>query len=154
MRDAVHAPLPIQRHLPILIGGSGPKKTLRTTARFGDGWNTAGELDEVRTRLEILREHCADVGRDPSGIELTCSFPIVIRDAEGAAAAAYAERMAHNGIDAMDGPPVLLGEPERIADRLRPYVELGFRTTIVRLPAPYDHETLARIGEVAALLEA
>ena len=49
------------------------------------------------------------------------------------------------GIEAMDGPPVLLGQPERIAARLRPYVDLGFRTFIVRLPAPYDTETLARV---------
>ena len=154
MVNAVQAPLPLQPHLPILVGGSGPKKTLRTTARYGDGWNTSGELDEVRARLAILAGHCADVGRELREIELTCSFPIVIRDTEAAAAAAYGRLMAHNGIEAMDGPPVLLGQPERIAARLRPYVDLGFRTFIVRLPAPYDTETLARIREVAALLEA
>ena len=48
--DALCEPRPIQAHLPILIGGSGPKKTLRTTARYADAWNTSGTLDEVSQR--------------------------------------------------------------------------------------------------------
>ena len=46
------------------------------------------------------------------------------------------------------------GTAEQIADRLRPYVELGFRTVISEQPAPYDTETLERfIGEVKPLVE-
>ena len=153
MREAAQAPLPIQPHLPILIGGSGPKKTLRTTARYGDAWNTAGSLEETVVRLGILREHCAAVGRDPAEIELTASFPIVIRDSGAAAAAAFGAILAHNGIDRIDGVPNLLGEPAAVADALRPYRELGFGTFIVRLPSPFDRETIERIGEVAKLLE-
>jgi hypothetical protein len=48
--------------------------------------------------------------------------------------------------------PVLVGPPRAVARRLRPYVEAGFTTVIVRLPAPYDAETIARIGEVRAAL--
>jgi alkanesulfonate monooxygenase SsuD/methylene tetrahydromethanopterin reductase-like flavin-dependent oxidoreductase (luciferase family) len=68
-RQASQLPRPIQRHLPILIGGSGPKKTLRTVARYGDGWNTSGTLDAVAERVRILREHCAarDDGQLPDG---------------------------------------------------------------------------------------
>ncbi len=55
LHEAELLPRPIQPHLPILIGGSGPKKTLRTVARYGDGWNTAGTLDEVAARDAILR---------------------------------------------------------------------------------------------------
>jgi alkanesulfonate monooxygenase SsuD/methylene tetrahydromethanopterin reductase-like flavin-dependent oxidoreductase (luciferase family) len=154
MHDAVQAPVPVQAHLPILIGGSGPKKTLRTVARFADAWNTAGTLEETVIRLDILREHCAAVGRDPSTIELTVSFPIVLRDSLAAAEAAFGVLLAHNGIGGIEGVPLLLGEPAAVADRIRPYRDLGFRTIIVRLPAPYDRETLERIGEVRALLEA
>ena len=47
------------------------------------------------------------------------------------------------------------GTPEQLADRLRPYVELGFRTVISEQPAPYDVETLERfIGEVKPLIDA
>jgi F420-dependent oxidoreductase-like protein len=148
MRDALVAPRPIQAHLPILIGGSGPKRTLRIVARHADAWNTAGTLDEVRTRVALLAEHCAAVGRDPAAIQLTASFPIVIRDDEAAAERGAQALLAHNGMTGFEGVPLLLGSPDRVAERLRPYVELGFRTFIVRLPAPYDHETLERIGEV------
>jgi alkanesulfonate monooxygenase SsuD/methylene tetrahydromethanopterin reductase-like flavin-dependent oxidoreductase (luciferase family) len=152
LTDALCEPRPVQAHLPILIGGSGPRKTLRTTAQRADAWNTAGTVEEVRTRLGILDQHCADVGRDRSEIELTVSFPIVIRDATSDAEASYAASLAHNGTDSMGDVPILVGSPATVAAGLRPYVELGFRTVIVRLPAPYDKETIARMSEVGDLL--
>ena len=152
LTDALCEPRPVQAHLPILIGGSGPRKTLRTTAVRADAWNTAGTIEEVRARVEILDQHCADVGRDRSEIELTVSFPIVIRDATSDAEAAYAGSLARNLTDNMGGVPTLLGSPALVADGLRPYVELGFRTVIVRLPAPYDRETIDRMSEVGELL--
>jgi alkanesulfonate monooxygenase SsuD/methylene tetrahydromethanopterin reductase-like flavin-dependent oxidoreductase (luciferase family) len=152
MTDALCTPRPVQAHLPILVGGSGPRKTLRTVALRASAWNTSGTVDEVRDTLAILDAHCGDVGRDRSEIELTVSFPIVIRDDPAAAEAAYAATLAANGIDDMRTPLVLLGPPAMIADAIRPYLDLGFRTVIARLPAPHDRETLERIGEVDALL--
>ncbi len=67
--DALLAPRPLQEHLPILVGGSGPKKTLRTVARRADAWNTNGTVEEVAARDAILAGHCAAVGRDPATIE-------------------------------------------------------------------------------------
>ena len=153
MTDALCAPRPLQPHLPILIGGSGPRKTLRTTALRANGWNTSGTVEQVREKLATLDGHCADVGRDRSEIELTVSFPIILRDDAAEAATAYRARLANNGIDSMDATPVLLGPPEAVADSIRPYRDLGFETVIVRLAAPYDRETLERIGEVGALLD-
>ncbi len=156
LHEAEQLPRPVQPHLPILIGGSGPRKTLRTVARHGDGWNTAGTLDEVAARDAILREHCAAVGRDPATIERTVSFPILIRDRRTDAEAAFDGLLAHNriegGIPGLN-VPVLLGSPAEIAAAIRPYRELGFETVIVRLPAPYDRETLARIGDVRSALD-
>jgi alkanesulfonate monooxygenase SsuD/methylene tetrahydromethanopterin reductase-like flavin-dependent oxidoreductase (luciferase family) len=151
--DALCEPRPVQAKLPILIGGSGPKKTLRTTARYADAWNTAGTLDEARGRLAILDEHCATVGRDRGEIELTVSFPITIRASESEARAAANERFAANGVSHAGDVPHLYGPPEAIADAIAPYRDLGFSTVIVRLPAPYDRETIDRMGEVAALLD-
>jgi alkanesulfonate monooxygenase SsuD/methylene tetrahydromethanopterin reductase-like flavin-dependent oxidoreductase (luciferase family) len=79
-RDTLCEPRPLQPRLPILVGGSGPRKTLRTVALRADGWNTSGDVEEVRGKLAILEEHCVEVGRDLSTIELTVSFPIVLRD--------------------------------------------------------------------------
>ena len=152
-KDALCEPRPIQPHLPILVGGSGPRKTLRTVALRADAWNTAGSLEEVRGKLDTLRGHCQDVGRDLAEIELTVSFPIIIRDDPRDAEAALAATLAHNGIDTMGDLPALLGTPATIADTIRPYrEELGFETVIVRLAAPHDRETIDRLGEVRAEL--
>jgi alkanesulfonate monooxygenase SsuD/methylene tetrahydromethanopterin reductase-like flavin-dependent oxidoreductase (luciferase family) len=151
--DALCEPRPIQAHLPILVGGSGPKKTLRTVAERADAWNTSGPVDEVRARLDILDEHCATVGRDRSTIELTVSFPITIRHSVGAAETAYGEILAANGTNEMNANPVLLGPPAVVAEAIAPYRDLGFRTVIARLPAPFDRETIDRISEVGAILD-
>jgi alkanesulfonate monooxygenase SsuD/methylene tetrahydromethanopterin reductase-like flavin-dependent oxidoreductase (luciferase family) len=142
----------VQAHLPILVGGSGPKKTLRTTARYADLWNTAGTVDEVRQRVATLDGHCRDVRRDPAAIERTISFPIVIRDDRAAAQKAFDALLAANRAPDVGGVPLLLGSPAAIADELRPYLQLGFSTLIARLPGPYDRETIARVGELAAAL--
>ena len=150
--DALLRPRPVQDHLPILVGGGGPKKTLRTVARRADAWNTNGTLDEVAARDAILREHCAAVGRDPAAIERTVSFPIVVRDDPATAARVFRALCDANGTPDAGNVPTLLGPPELVAAAIRPYVELGFATIVVRLPAPYDAETIARIGEVRAVL--
>jgi len=153
MVDALCEPRPIQDHLPILVGGSGPKKTLRTVARHADAWNTAGDLETVRRNLEILGGHCDDVGRDIADIELTVSYPLVIRDTVAEARAVRAAQLAHNGMAEQGNTVVLLGPPDLAADTIRPYGALGFSTVIARLAAPFDRETIDRIGEVAALLD-
>ena len=149
MHDALVAPRPVQPRLPILIGGSGPRKTLRTTALYADAWNTSGWLEEVREKVGNLERHCADVGRDPAEIERTISFPIVIRDRRADAEARFGELLAHNASPDAGNVPVLLGSPAEIADDIRPYqAELGFAHVIVRHPAPYDAETIERMAEV------
>ena len=62
--------------------------------------------------------------------------------------------MAHNGVESMGSSIALLGAPTEVADAIRPYRELGFATVIVRMPAPYDRETIERMAEVQELLGA
>jgi alkanesulfonate monooxygenase SsuD/methylene tetrahydromethanopterin reductase-like flavin-dependent oxidoreductase (luciferase family) len=150
--DALVEPRPVQRHLPILVGGSGRRKTLRTVAMRADAWNTSGTVEEVREVLATLEEHASDVGRDLGTMEMTISFPIVIRPTTAAASARYGELLQANGTPDMGNGPVLLGPPDLIADAIRPYRDLGFSTVIVRMPAPYDRETIERMTEVQALL--
>jgi alkanesulfonate monooxygenase SsuD/methylene tetrahydromethanopterin reductase-like flavin-dependent oxidoreductase (luciferase family) len=146
--DLLGEPRPVQPHLPILVGGSGPKKTLRTVAERADAWNTSGTLDEVRARLEILAAHAADVGRDLGTLEMTVSFPMILRDDREAAERVARALLDHNGAEDMGAGVVLLGSPSEVADTIRPYRDLGFETVIVRMPAPYDAETIARMADV------
>jgi probable F420-dependent oxidoreductase len=54
--------------MPIMIGGSGEKKTLRIVAQHGDMWHSFGDLEVYERKSAVLADHCAAVGRDPSEI--------------------------------------------------------------------------------------
>ena len=62
---------PPQGKLPILIGGSGEKVTLKLVARYADMWHSFGDAGTYRRKNEILLAHCTDAGRDPAEIERT-----------------------------------------------------------------------------------
>jgi alkanesulfonate monooxygenase SsuD/methylene tetrahydromethanopterin reductase-like flavin-dependent oxidoreductase (luciferase family) len=152
-----HQPPPVQQHVPILIGGSGEKKTLRTVARYADMWNAMGPVDVMRHKIEVLRQHCEDVGRDPSEIEFTLGIKATIRDSEDEADRVWKAAMEHNRTPlerVADDTTFWNGTAAQLAEKLAPYVELGFHTVISEQPAPYDHETFERlIGEVKPLVE-
>jgi alkanesulfonate monooxygenase SsuD/methylene tetrahydromethanopterin reductase-like flavin-dependent oxidoreductase (luciferase family) len=152
MHDALVTPRPVQVRLPIMIGGSGPKKTLRTLARYGDQWNSMGTVDELARRDAILREHCAEIGRDDAEIERTTTLDIVIRDTHEAGLADYTARLEANGEEFDPDWNFFVGPPAEIAEALGPILELGFRHLLIDLPAPYDLETIGRTGELVELL--
>jgi F420-dependent oxidoreductase-like protein len=152
--DALCEPRPVQDHLPILIGGSGPQKTLRTTARYADGWNTGGSPEELARKDATLRERCAEIGRNPDEIERTMSDWLIIRDDAADARRVLEEALARNGTDFGPDDHAYLGSPRKIADELRPAVEIGFRHIITDLMRPYDAETIDRLPELREALAA
>jgi alkanesulfonate monooxygenase SsuD/methylene tetrahydromethanopterin reductase-like flavin-dependent oxidoreductase (luciferase family) len=151
-------PLPLQARLPIMIGGSGEKKTLRTVARYADMWNAMGTVDLMRHKIEVLRQHCEDVGRDPAEIEFTLGIKATIRDSAEEADRVWKAAMEHNRTPMSrveDDVTFWNGTPEQLAEKLGPYFEMGFHTAISEQPAPYDTETLERlVGQVKPLVEA
>jgi alkanesulfonate monooxygenase SsuD/methylene tetrahydromethanopterin reductase-like flavin-dependent oxidoreductase (luciferase family) len=154
-KDVLNNPPPVQETVPIMIGGSGERKTLHTVAKYADGWNTGGNVERVRHKDEVLRRWCDEVGRDESQIERTLGVGTpVIRDTEGEArkvVEAMAERNKYTEDDIYDGP---LGPPELVAEAWAPYLDLGFEHIYVDCPAPFDHETLERlVREVKPMLE-
>ena len=127
----------------------------RATPTCGTRW---APLDVMAHKVDVLRAHCDDVGRDIADIEFTLGVKLTIRDSEAEADRVWKAAMAHNrtplsGVE--DDDTFWSGTPEQIADRLRPYLALGFRTVISEQPAPYDAETIERfIGEVLPLVVA
>ncbi len=150
-------PRPLQAHLPIMIGGGGEKKTLRTVARYADMWNGMGTLETMTRKVAVLRQHCEAVGRDPAEIEFTLGIKATIRDSEAEAVGVWKAAMAHNRTpiaDVEDDDTFWNGTPEQLAERLAPYLELGFTTAISEQPAPYDSESIERlIGQVKPLVD-
>ncbi len=153
-----HNPLPVRPHVPIMIGGTGRTKTLRTIARYGDRWNAFGTPEQVRELDGVLREHCASVGRDEHEIRRTINLWLVIRDDPAEAERVWLAQMAHNGVPperSYEESRPILGSVEHVARRLREYVAVGFDGVIVELPTPFDDETIERlIGEVKPLVDA
>ncbi len=157
-RYAAHSvrnlPGPIQHHLPILVGGGGERVTLKLVAQYADANNVGGGIVNVRRKERILRQHCEAVGRDHREIERTTGIgTVLIRDDRAEAERLFREAFQRNRVATpwVDQP---VGTPEDVAERLAPYLELGYRHFVAGLPATYDEELMTRlIGEVKPLLE-
>jgi alkanesulfonate monooxygenase SsuD/methylene tetrahydromethanopterin reductase-like flavin-dependent oxidoreductase (luciferase family) len=69
--EAACYPRPLQARVPIVVGGSGERRTLRLVAEHADGCNLVGDAATIRHKLAVLARHCARAGRDPGAIEVT-----------------------------------------------------------------------------------
>ncbi|MDQ2673857.1 MAG: LLM class flavin-dependent oxidoreductase [Chloroflexota bacterium] len=150
-------PGPVQDRLPIMIGGSGERKTLRSVAKYADMWNAMGSVEKLRHKISVLRTHCDTVGRDFGEIELTAGCKPIIRSTEAEARRLWESQMEHNrtpmaNVAADD--TFWVGTPEDIAAKMRELKALGFGTFIAELAAPFDDETIERwIGEVKPMVD-
>jgi alkanesulfonate monooxygenase SsuD/methylene tetrahydromethanopterin reductase-like flavin-dependent oxidoreductase (luciferase family) len=144
-REALNLPLPLQEHLPILVGGGGERKTLRIVAKYADACNLGGGFENVQHKDEILRRHCEEVGRDESEIERTAGMGVcIIRDDAAEARRVANEIFAHNG-NAEPWRNQLVGTVDEVVEALLPYLGIGFRHFIVGFPSPYDTESMERL---------
>ena len=153
LRDALVAPRPIQRHLPILIGGSGPHKTLRIVARHADLWNAYGSPESLAATDAILRERCAEMGRDPSEIERTVNLNIVVRQSRAEAEHVWAGYAAAHQPREGEGRLVVGGPVDDVAQALAGYARVGFRHPILIFRTPWDLETIRSIGAMRDALQ-
>ncbi len=147
-RDLHLNPLPVQDHLPIMIGGSGEKKTLHTVAAYADQWNAFGSPETLAHKDEVLLRHCEDVGRNPAEIERTVGAKIIIRDSESEARRVLEDLMEHNQTPManLEGDDTFwAGTAEEMIERLLAYGQVGFNTVLVEMPAPYDRETMEQL---------
>jgi alkanesulfonate monooxygenase SsuD/methylene tetrahydromethanopterin reductase-like flavin-dependent oxidoreductase (luciferase family) len=153
-RDVRNDPPPVQSRMQLLVGGGGERRTLRTVARYADACNVGGGFESVRRKDEVLRRHCDEVGRDESDIERTAGVGVcIIRDDPDEAQRVLEATFAHNG-GARPWRDQLVGTVEQVAEKLRPYLGIGFRHFSVGFPAPYDAESMERlVREVKPMLE-
>ena len=147
-------PPPIQERLPLLIGGGGEQVTLKLVARYADANNIGGGLETVTRKEAILVRHCETVGRDPGEIERTTGIgTVIIRDSREEAERVHAAMFERNGqAERWTDQPV--GTPEDVAERLAPYLGIGYHHLIAGFPAPHDEESMTRFAtEVRPILE-
>ncbi len=118
-------PKPLQQpHPPIWIGGGGEQLTLRIVARYADRSNFGGNPQEWAHKRDVLRRHCAAVGRDPDEIVMTWSPEVFIRPTEAEVVAAGTRSLWNEPFDSWrEGN--LVGTPEQVAEKIQAYRDLG-----------------------------
>jgi F420-dependent oxidoreductase-like protein len=145
---ALNSPRPVQAGGPkILVGGGGELRTLRIAAKYADYTNWIGPLDVMRHKNDVLLRHCESVGRDPSTIVRTITFPMLLAETEAAALAALEDVAPHRR------PLMPPGTPEQAAAFIRPYVDAGFSAFIFRTVVPTTPEAVRLAARVKRLLE-
>ena len=147
LKDAIAEPKPVQRRLPLLIGGGGERKTLRTVARYADYWHGHGTPEIIARKLEILARHCAEVGRDMSAITpLTTVRPdLVLRDKVSDVVAQLERvRARSRGTEPVQMNPI--HTVDALVERCVELWRAGARGFILYFKAPFDHETIERIA--------
>lgn len=118
-------PKPVQSpHPQILIGGGGEQLTLRVVARHADASNFGGKPHEWAAKAEVLKGHCAAVGRDYDEIQKTWSPEIFIRETEAEVTAAGSRSFWGEPVESWTAGN-LVGTPEQVAARIQEYVDLG-----------------------------
>ena len=133
--------------VPIIVGGSGERRTLRIAARLGDGCNLPSQLDVLDRKLAVLRAHCRSADRDPAEIAVTVlDVPVVGRDREhvaelvealrGRTSAAAFARSHHAGVGADH------------VGRYRQLAERGVSTVFLALPDLAEPDDLTRLAPI------
>ena len=149
VHGALNNPRPLRGDIPILIGGSGERKTLRFVAQYADACNLFGDVERVQHLLGVLDRHCEDVGRVPSEITRTRMTGVLIgathEDAERKKAAAADAGVPQERLDGM-----LLGDPDSIAEQAQAYADIGIEGLTITLPDTDDLETIALVGRTLA----
>ena len=150
--EARNDPPPIQVRIPLLIGGSGEKRTLRIVARDADIWNGEGDPATYGHKNAVLDERCMDIGRDPTEIRRTVGVPpICIRDSRDAAVAALATILETQGGDPIQARAWAASSPladtqDAVIRLLQAWRGAGAEEAVVDLPSPLDEETLERLA--------
>lgn len=138
VKDAVLEPKPLQNPRPrILIGGGGEQVTLRIVAKEADMCNFGGSGHEAFARkLDILRSHCDEVGRDFAEIEPTLMDRVVI----GATSSKAEDKWREQGARERGGYKGLVGDPATVIGMLQEYQRVGVQGLFLMIPNQ-DEET-------------
>ena len=116
------------RKPPVLIGGGGEKVTLRIVAEHGDIWNnSAGNQGKLEQKASVLRQHLADVGRDPSEVRISqqCLVTIAPDAASAGPMIDTAKKIFGGHMGDPTGPMAIAGDPVRVREQIQKHIDLG-----------------------------
>jgi F420-dependent oxidoreductase-like protein len=149
LRGAINEPKPVQKpHPPIWIGGAGEKVTLKLVAQYGDACNFNADVQTVRHKLDVLREHCEAVGRDYDSVLKTIEFYTILGDRREVdrVVSDTARRTGQEEGYIRTWHP-WFGDAEHIAQIIGEYVEAGIEYVIVNVPNAFEGGVISRFAE-------
>jgi F420-dependent oxidoreductase-like protein len=148
VNQAPALPAGIQTPIPLMIGGGGEKRTLRTVARYADITNVAGTAAEVKRKFDILEQHCRDAGRNPAEIRKSIQSALVVTDNEDLANRVAAGMGAMRGLSAEDARKEFpIGRPDQVREALKKYEDVGVEYVIQMSQGPWKPEVYSRISD-------
>jgi F420-dependent oxidoreductase-like protein len=150
----INEPKGVQKpHPPLWIAGGGEQVTLKLVARWGEGCNVGGgDPDSIRQKLDVLRRHCDDLGRDYNALARSTSLHVHLIESEATAEqeTALARRATAHGVMTLEEYRNVrfVGTVEQVIERVRQITDLGINYLIVYLPRiAYDVTPLQRFAE-------
>jgi F420-dependent oxidoreductase-like protein len=143
VKDAINQPPPVGR-IPVMIGGSGEKKTLRMVAQYADESNIICAPEDVPRKLEALDRHCENLGRDRSEITVSWQRSVCIAPTMEQAEEELDGYLGRRGIDvsALDEDTLarirsrmIYGDPDTVGEQMAESMTLGVDGFTINLPA-------------------
>jgi F420-dependent oxidoreductase-like protein len=134
VRGAINQPKGVQKpHIPLLIGGGGEKVTLKLVAQYADACNIGGgDVQTIRHKLDVIKMHCEQLGREYENIRRTTSIICVIGETEKSALASLSEQQ--RSLVSMMQANSLIGTPESMRKRIADYEAAGIQELIIWFP--------------------
>jgi F420-dependent oxidoreductase-like protein len=152
--SAWNVPQPVQPGGPrILIGGGGERKTLRLTASYADMWNGFGDAAMIGHKLEVLREHCDAVGRDPGQIVTTRLGTLIVAETMAEAERRKRVWQVQRGVpDESVGARLWWGDADAIAGQAKTMLDVGLGGLLFNMPSGSSPDDVRLAGEALATL--
>ena len=134
--------------IPVLVAGSGEQRLLRIAARHADMINlslpSGDTLPRIPHKLEVLRQHCTTVGRDPAEITVSYKATMAVAETRDQARAAWDQWGPRFGIsEPVAQAGAFVGEPAQIADMIGPFLDAGVQHLIIELAAGATPQSVA-----------
>ena len=154
--NALNVPKPVQAGgPPVLIGGSGEKKTLRMVAQYGDACNVFGNPDQIRHLMGVLDGHCAALGRDPKTICRTRLGTLMLGRTHEEAQAKLSARLGGAKVEDLPADlqlrvknQFLVGDADTVAEQVTALLDAGLDGLIFNMSDAHDLDAVAYAGEV------
>lgn len=136
---------------PLLIGGSGERRTIPLVARYADACNFFGDVDTIRHKVQVLEAACEQIGRDPGEITKTRLGPLNIAETS-----AQAERNARTVAEVRNLDPerirgsFITGDPDSVLEQVDAFLAAGLDGMLISLPDAHDLEPIELAGRTLA----